>query len=477
MNKKQPMALSSVLIVEDVFSLAETYAAFLRNVGFHCQITGTGEEAVAILTTSSFDVVILDINLPDISGLEVMRTMKRRGSVSQFIVITADASITVAVDVMRNGANDFLVKPFNAERIRTCVKNAFDRVWSNSAIAEEKKPNQFGGFIGKCEPMQKVFKTLKCAAPSLATVFITGASGTGKELCAEILHGHSKRSKGPLITLNCAAIPKDLLESEIFGHAKGAFTGATSERNGAALQADGGTLFLDEICELDLALQSKLLRFLQTKQVQRLGEDRLRSSDVRIVCATNRHPQTEVKEGRFREDLFYRLHVIPVEMPSLSVRGADIMLLAHSFLKTFAKEEQKSFSGFSLESMDVLTNFTWPGNVRQLQNIIRNIVVLHEGGDVSVEMLPGELQVNLICDSNAVNTNVDTSSLRLLLEKSGTSSKRSGIIKPLEETIRQAVERAVDHFDGSIPRAAAALDVSPSTLYRRIEVWRHSEAA
>lgn len=467
-----------VLIVEDVLSLAETYAAFLKGAGISSVISASGEDALDQLAAVQFDAVVLDVNLPGITGQQVMRVMRERGIPAEVIVITADGSINLAVDVMRNGATDFLVKPFNAERFRVTVRNAIERKRLSSAILtikEEFGLNNVGGFIGDSLPMQAVYRTLKSAAPSSATVFVTGESGTGKELCAEALHRMSKRAKGPLITLNCAAIPTDLLESEIFGHVKGAFTGATSERNGAALQADGGTLFLDEICEMDLSLQSKMLRFLQTKQVQRLGEDRLRASDVRIVCATNRNPQAEVAAGRFREDLFYRLHVIPLEMPPLRQRGGDIIQIANSFLLSFAKEDQKSFREFAPETISALLEYGWPGNVRQLQNVIRNMVVLNDGDAVLESMMPTEL---LIDRPPASAPNVpDASPLRFLLDKSVRKTEQKQDVKPLEEVIRETVEAAIGVCAGSIPRAAAALDVSPSTLYRRIEGWRSETAA
>ena len=426
-------------------------AAFLKGAGISSVIASDGKSALDLLAKEPFDAVVLDVNLPDISGPEVMRTMRARGIPAEVIVITANGSVNLAVEVMRNGATDFLVKPFNAERLRVTVQNAIERkklTSTISSIKEELGLNSVGNFIGDCLPMQAVYRILRSAAPSNATVFVTGESGTGKELCAEALHALSKRAKGPLITLNCAAIPKDLLESEIFGHVKGAFTGATSERNGAALQADGGTLFLDEICEMDLSLQSKLLRFLQTKQVQRLGEDRLRASDVRIVCATNRNPQAEVAAGRFREDLFYRLHVIPVEMPPLRQRGEDIIQIATSFLRTFAKEDHKNFRDFSPETKVALMEYGWPGNVRQLQNVVRNMVVLNDGEIVLENMLPTELLAERVAEQAGSAEIIDTSPLRFLLDKAGQQSLKQAAIKPLENVIRETVESAIDMCDG-----------------------------
>lgn len=350
------MQPNRVLIVEDSVSLAETYRAFLGAIGCDVSLAGSGKEALALTAATQFACVVLDIKLPDMTGFDLMRRI-RADHMGKPVVLSANGSVSLAVDVIRAGASDFLVKPFSADRLRNAVQHAIRCNEASEAGAQPpavQATDSFGNFVGGSQPMQAVYRVIKSAAPTNATVFVTGESGTGKEVCAETLHLLSRRAKGPFIALNCAAIPKDLLESEIFGHVKGAFTGATSERNGAALQADGGTLFLDEICDMDLALQAKLLRFLQTRQVQRLGEDRLRASDVRIVCATNRNPQTEVAEGRFREDLFYRLHVIPLEMPPLKARGGDILAIARHYLAAFAKEDGKQFKRFHPDAESAL---------------------------------------------------------------------------------------------------------------------------
>ncbi|MFP1633368.1 sigma-54-dependent transcriptional regulator [Zhengella sp. ZM62] len=467
-----------ILVVEDSMALAETYRGFMRHLGGPCDIAGTGAEALTKIGENDYGCIVLDVNLPDMSGIDIMGRLQEAGVKSPVVVITANASIKTAVDVMRLGAYDFIVKPFNAERLNKTVANAIS---ARTQAAPAPRPSEpaagdetgLAGFIGNSMAMQAVYRVLRRAAPSNATVFITGESGTGKEVCADALHRLSSRAKGPFVTLNAAAIPRDLLESEIFGHVKGAYSGATGDRQGAALSADGGTLFLDEICEMDLGLQAKLLRFLQSRQVQRLGEDKVRVSDVRVVCATNRNPVEEVRAGRFREDLFYRLHVIPVELPPLRERDEDIVEIARAFLRRFSEEDGKAFRDFSADAAAILLSHDWPGNVRQLQNVIRSVVVLNDGDTVTADMLPFDMLGSVRQPDGPELTRP----LAEILAKAKLmpEASESGAIRPLEDVIRTAIENAIEACNGSIPRAAAALDVSPSTIYRRMESWRSDE--
>lgn len=512
----------NILIVEDVPSLAESYAAYLRNECKNIAIAGDGQAALAFLEASPPDLVLLDVNLPDMSGIEILQKMRADGIASEVIVITGEGSIRLAVDAMRFGASDFLVKPFAIERLRAAVRLALENgrapapralastdlnvcASDGTQAAEATYPQtesaaatappsvgdlagvqppahrtaagranapagRFAGFIGNSARMDSVYRLLTSAASSNATVFVTGESGTGKELCADALHRLSRRSAGPFVVINCAAIPRDLLESEIFGHVKGAFTGATSDRKGAALQANGGTLFLDEVCEMDIGLQAKLLRFLQERQVHRLGEDTPRPTDVRIVCATNRDPHAEVVAGRFREDLFYRLHVVPLELPPLRERDRDVLLIARYFLERFAREDAKSLRTFTPECEAALLAYSWPGNVRQLQNVVRSIVVLNDGGAVTADMLPPQVRGGgeASCLRNPPAAALQFAPAAL----SSSAALSDGAIKPLERVIRETIEQAIDRCGGSIPKAAAALTVSPSTLYRRIQAWQ-----
>ncbi|MFA0678026.1 sigma-54 interaction domain-containing protein, partial [Vibrio sp. 10N.222.51.A6] len=307
------------------------------------------------------------------------------------------------------------------------------------------------------QTMQQVYRTIDSAASSKASIFITGESGTGKEVCAEAIHAASKRGDKPFIAINCAAIPKDLIESELFGHVKGAFTGAATDRQGAAELADGGTLFLDELCEMDLELQTKLLRFIQTGTFQKVGSSKMKSVDVRFVCATNRDPWKEVQEGRFREDLYYRLYVIPLHLPPLRERGEDVIEIAYSLLGYMSVEEGKAFVRFAEEVLDRFNQYEWPGNVRQLQNVLRNVVVLNNGKEITLNMLPPPLNQPI------------ENSLRLKEKQNEDITVKD--IFPLWITEKTAIEQAIKACDGNVPRAAGFLDVSPSTIYRKLQTW------
>jgi two-component system repressor protein LuxO len=462
----------NILIVEDVPSLAESYAAYLTREGLSAHIVHSGAAAVAYLERQPVAVAIVDVHLPDMSGLEILASIRGLGAPTDVIIITAEGSIKLAVEAMRSGAFDFIVKPFSRDRLNVTVRNALEHRRLSNRLAdavEEIGEGPPGRFIGRSTAMQAVYRIVRSAAPTNATVFITGESGVGKELCAEALHKLSKRRDGPFVPINCAAIPKELMESEIFGHVKGSFTGAAADRKGAALQADGGTLFLDEVAEMDIALQAKLLRFLQEKTVQRLGEDRPRKSDARIVCATNRDPLAEVSAGRFREDLFYRLHVVPLEMPPLRERDGDVLLIGRHVLQEFSREDGKHFKGFSQAAEALLLAYSWPGNVRQLQNTIRSTVVLNDGELVTAEMLPKGISAAPASFVTSAEPPPPPSEVAPQRPAAATD------ICPLEEVIKHTIESAIDTCGGSIPKAAAALQVSPSTIYRRIEGWRTVE--
>lgn len=458
-----------VLLVEDSPSLSAVYQGYLGNRK-ECSVdfVESGREAMKKLTQSPPSLVVLDLMLPDMNGMDILKHIKRHELPTEVIVITAHGSVDIAVEAMHNGAFDFLVKPFEAKRLLVTVDNAlahrtlYEKV---QTYRDDFDRTHYEGFIGESLPMQSVYRIIDSAASSQATVFVTGESGTGKEVCASAIHQRSPRAKHPFIALNCGAIPKDLMESEIFGHVKGAFTGASASREGAAVQANGGTLFFDEICEMDLELQTKLLRFIQTGTVQAVGSSETKKVDVRFVCATNRDPWTEVQEGRFREDLYYRLHVIPLHLPPLRERETDIKLLMDSFLHQYAQEEGKTLKGFEPDALTRLMSYDWPGNVRQLQNIIRNIVVLNQGEAVSLDMLPAP-----ICLQSPEKLVVSPNQGTFTVESQPTSSSLMGV-RPLWEVEREAIEQAISACHGNIPKAAALLDVSASTLYRKREKW------
>jgi two-component system repressor protein LuxO len=454
-----------ILLVEDTASLAAVYGEYLRAAGYEAEHARGAEEALRLARAAPFDAVLLDLRLPDGDGLAVLRSLRRESPDVAVIVMTAHGSVATAVEAMRGGAADFLVKPFAAERLSVTLANALERAALKREVRDltaGRPRTAFQGFVGAAPAMQAVYRVLETAAQSKATVFITGESGTGKELAAEAVHRLSPRHAGPFIAINCAAIPKDLIESEIFGHLRGAFTGAVADRIGAAQAADGGTLFLDELCEMDLSLQGKLLRFIQSGTFQPVGSTVTRRTDVRFVCATNRDPLEEVRAGRFREDLYYRLHVVPVRLPPLRERGEDVIAIAEALLARSAGEERKRFQGFSEEAKATLLAHRWPGNVRELENAVRTAVVLHEGERVEVEMLPlraapppPEAPSPPPAPPQAVLPQGDPARL----------------IRPLAELEREAIERAVELCHGNIPKAAAYLGISPSTLYRKRAAW------
>lgn len=463
-----------VLLVEDTRSLAVVYEQYLVQDGYEVLLADCGQQALAQLLASPPPVVLLDLELPDMSGMAILQQITEQQLPCSVVVITAHGSVDVAVEAMRCGAFDFLTKPFDGKRLCATARNAFKHQQLSSLVAQYRENferSSFAGFIGASMAMQAVYRIIESAAPSKATVFITGESGTGKEVCAEAIHQCSPRRDQPFIALNCAAIPHDLMESEIFGHVKGSFTGAQGDRKGAASLADGGTLFLDEICEMDLDLQSKLLRFIQTGTLQRVGSGKVETVDVRFVCATNRDPLVEVKAGRFREDLYYRLHVIPLSLPPLRERGEDILLLARDLLLRYAREEHKRFRDFDADAVRVLLDYPWPGNVRELQNVVRNIVVLNDRELVSKEILPPPLNggralvVPAPVPAEATHE-IQTEPMPIPLP-----------VRPLWLVEKEAIEQAIASCDGNIPKAAALLEISPSTIYRKKQGWEEASLA
>jgi two-component system repressor protein LuxO len=494
-----------VLIVEDTPTQAEVARALMRDLGHEIRIAETGAAAIALSLDWRPDAILMDIELPDFSGFEAMRRLRAEGVEAAIIVVTAHGSVNHAVEAMREGAVDFIVKPFAKARLTVTLGNALEKRALATELRQVKAQlhrDRFMGFRGASAPMQAVYRTIEAVAASKANVFITGESGTGKELAAEAVHKASPRAARPFVALNCGAIPRDLLESEIFGHVKGAFTGATENRAGAAKMADGGTLFLDEIGELPLDMQVKLLRFVQTGVLQPVGASRAEKVDVRIVSATNRDPWAEVEAGRFREDLYYRLYVVPVEMPPLRERGEDVLLIARHFLTTFAREEGKRFRGFAREAEAALLGYPWPGNVRQLQNVVRNIVVLHDGERVERAMLPGMLLRGGTAP-RAVRVEQPEPALAGAAETPpdlpppvavepppppgapepvlATPERVSAIpsitltadsFEPLAVIERRYILAALDHTGQDVPRAAALLGINPSTVYRKLTAWR-----
>ncbi|CAO1650782.1 sigma-54-dependent transcriptional regulator [Parasphingorhabdus sp. NYA22] len=481
------MSSHKILIIEDIASLSIAYAGHLETAGFHCVIVDSLADASTELghSKAGFSAVLLDLQLPDGNGLDWLEHNAAILSEIPVIVATADGSINRAIDAMRLGAYDFMVKPLSPTRLVTAMKGAVEVTKSVRADVKEQPcsisgTSDFAGFIGSSPPMQEVYRQIKNVANSKATVFITGESGTGKEVCADAIHKSGPRGKKPFIAINCGAIPEDLLESELFGHLKGSFTGAIADRVGAVQAAHGGTLFLDEICEMQLKLQVKLLRFLQTGTVQRVGATKAEDVDVRIICATNRNPAREVEQGRFREDLYYRLAVVPVDLPPLRERGSDITLLANSFLMKFAEEEGKKFLPLSSSLAENFERHNWPGNVRELQNLMRRAAVMFGGPNLDASILPEfvdptvQTQKTFQRPSLSVEPGVEQSANSRMDKSDGFSGFDGMTLDQIEQVV---VERAVRSCNGSLTKAAQKLGVSPSTLYRKREKWNTSSLA
>jgi two-component system repressor protein LuxO len=469
-----------ILMVEDSASLAAVYQAYLEGTEYQVVTVESLGRAHATLGAFRPDIVLLDIELPDGNGMDFLVETRNLEAPPRVIVMTAHGSSDMAVEAMRQGAFDFLTKPFDAARLRVTLANAASRLQLDRRISElaSLERDHFGKFIGKSLAMQAVYKTIDLLAASDATGFIVGESGTGKELAVEAIHQRSPRRDKPFVAINCGAIPRELIESELFGHVKGAFTGADKPREGAVGTANGGTLFLDEICEMDLDLQKKLLRFIQTGTFCKVGSNRLEKVDVRFLCATNRDPLVEVREGRFREDLYYRLHVVPVRMPPLRERDDDVLMIARHFLRQFSAREGRAFEGFTPEAEQAIRRYPWPGNVRQLQNAVHQVVVLNDGPLVERHMLPDPVT------SGHIDTGVeDTKTVNDLLSSGPAVDgpmaphlARRQRVEPLWLTEKSAIEAAIEACDGNINQAAGLLEVSPSTIYRKLQDWKNAPA-
>ena len=457
-------SLATILIIEDDPHQAEYLQTLLMlQTQWKITVADTGQAALAYLKSNPVEIILLDIYLPDFNGLELLQVIKSQYPDVAVIAMTTQSNTELIVQSIQTGAHDFLEKPISEKRLLVTLSNTITHRQLSGTLENIQKTfhrDHFHNIVGTSFPMQAVFRIIENAAASNASVFITGESGTGKELCAEALHRQSSRNDKPFITLNCAAIPRELMESEIFGHVKGAFTGATQDREGAAKRADGGTLFFDEIGEMEFDLQSKLLRFFQTQKFTPVGGSKEESVDVRFISATNKDPIEQMQRGLFREDLFYRLHVIPIQMPPLRARGEDILLIAEKFLHACAKEENKNIQSFSKEVKTLFLNHSWPGNVRELQNTVRNIVVLNHSKIITPEMLPPSLQT--------IQPFIPLADKSKHTDKPTSRTQQSdNTIIPLREVEMQAIERAIDLCAGNIIKAAELLDINPSTIYRK----------
>ncbi len=381
-----------VLIVDDDEGHAEALADGLEADGARCTLAHSGAEGIARLSEQTFDAVLTDLVMPDRSGMDVLREAIRLQPDCAVLLVTGHESVRTAVEAMREGAADYLAKPVDLAELRTRLARAVESVRLKRTNTELQRQidKRFGfeGIVGQSAPMQRVFDVLGQVSSTNATVLILGESGTGKELAARAIHTNSPRSKRPFVAVNCAALSEELIESELFGHVKGAFTGAFAAKEGRFVYADGGTLFLDEVGDMPLATQAKLLRVLETREVVPVGGNATVKVDVRLVSATNRDLEAMVKEGTFREDLLYRLKVVTLRMPSLRERRADLPLLIDHFVSEFARVHRRTIRGITPEARTILVRHDWPGNVRELRNVIENMVVLAHADVLGVEDMP-----------------------------------------------------------------------------------------
>ena len=430
------MPEARVLIVDDEQSMRELLGIMLRQVGYDVTQADGGEAAIqALKTTDVFDLVITDLRMRKVDGLAVLRAAKEHSPHTVVLVVTAFASTETAVEAMKLGAYDYVTKPFKLDELKLTIANALERKRLQDENRELKRQLRtergFDSFVGKSRRMMEVFETIRKTADSGSTVMITGESGTGKELVARAVHQESGRRSAAFVSVNCGAIPETLMESELFGHVKGAFTGAVQSTEGLFLAADGGTLFLDEITEISQTVQVKLLRAIQEREIRRVGDTRDVKVDVRIIAASNRDLAKAVGDGALREDLYYRLNVIPIHLPPLRERTEDIALLVAYFIDRVSKDVGKTVNGITPDALAVLERYHWPGNIRELENVIERAIVLGSGEYITADALPphlaqpaqpgafpAEIPVSGM-DLEALLAAVESRYIRLALERAG----------------------------------------------------------
>lgn len=386
-----------VLVIDDEPSLRQMLRIMLKTEGCDVDIATRGEEAVELFESGErYDLVLTDLKMPGMSGIDVLKAIKKQSEATQVILMTAFASAETALEAIREGAYDYMIKPFKIEHAKAVVRRALEKhalLSENLTLREALEGRTaMGNIIGKSEAMQRVFSLVERVGPSKTNILITGESGTGKELIAKAIHEHSEVHAGPFMPINCGAIPDNLIESELFGHVKGAFTGAIADKKGLFEAARGGTVFLDEVGELPLNTQVSFLRVLQERKIKPVGSAKEVPIDCRIVAATNRDLRQEIEQGNFREDLFYRLNVIAIELPALRERDGDVKLLIEFYVRKFASQMKSPVKGVAADAMRTLLNYSYPGNVRELQNIIERAVTLERNDYIGMDVLPYNLQ-------------------------------------------------------------------------------------
>ncbi len=448
----------SILVVDD----DKAHLSMLKTIlaGWNFTSTGVedGSDAIAAVLEQPYDAVLMDVRMANISGIEALQRIKEHNPAIPVIIMTAYSSVDTAVEAMKLGAYDYLTKPLNFDDLKFTLERALEHM----ALAEENKSlkkqisadTTLDNIIGTSEAMQNLIEMVRTVSATEATILVTGESGTGKELIARAIHVNSPRKDGPLITVNCAAITDTLLESELFGHEKGAFTGADKKRDGRFMQAHKGSIFLDEVGEIPLHMQAKLLRAIQEREIQRVGSDKAIKVDVRIIAATNRDLLEDVNDGKFREDLFYRLNVVNLLVPPLHERKDDIPLLAKYFLERFAEKNRKIMKGFTPAAMDLLIRYSWPGNVRELENALERAVIMSLGDYITErELPPGVVGIS----SNGQPEGLHAAGL-------------AGM--PLDDIEKSAIIQTLKETGGNKSEASKILQITRTTLNNKIKKYR-----
>ena len=447
----------NILIVDDEEVLQDVLTSLVRREGWNPLCARSGEEALQILGQEPVDLILLDLMLPGMSGMEVLRQVLEKDPHQVVVIITAFSSVEGAIEAMRNGAFHYIPKPFKNDEVLLTLRQGLEKrrlAEENRALREQLKQRYaFDNIIGKSKPMQKVFELVRLASPSKSNILILGESGTGKELVAKAIHHHSRRADGPFVTVNSGSMPHELLESNLFGHVKGAFTGAISSKKGLFELASGGSIFFDEIGNIPLETQAKLLRVIQEKEFMPLGGVETHKADARVIAATNADLERMVQDQTFREDLYYRLNVINIQLPPLRQRIEDIPLLARHFLQFYAQENEKEIESIDSHAMELLMDHRWPGNVRELENVIERATVLSTGPVLDVDLLPPSVR-----EPKAV-------------ELPAPELPTNGL--PFKEAVstyeRQLIIHALRRENGVQKRAAERLKVKPTTLHEMMK--------
>ena len=456
------MTNQSILVVDDEAKMRRLLEIMLSQLGYEVHQAIDGQAALDFLNTNQVDLIITDLRMPNVDGIELLRKLRKQENDVSVIVVTAYATVETAVNAMKYGACDYIVRPFEIEAVEAAVIRALklSKVERENRFLKQQLNQGWGEFIGTSVAMQKIYTLIQQVAPTKTGVLIQGDTGTGKELVARAIHQSSPRSEALFVAINCAAIPTELLESELFGYSKGAFTGAKKDHLGKFQLADGGTLFLDEITEMDISLQAKILRVLQERTIERVGSNKTIPVDVRVITASNRHLKEAIDEKKLREDLYYRLNVFTIDLPPLRERDDDILALANYCLQKHATEFGFTFSGIKQEAETCLKTYDWPGNVRELENMMERAIVLSGGKAIGCEHLPID---------SFVENNKETSAEKNVIELD--SLNKASLTTQVEKLEKKLIQQALDETNNNKAASAQLLNISERSLWYKIKKY------